>query len=84
MVRIRFSAESEKDAIWKLLRRFGSVPMSFAMPASFGCQKSIRTARSGRWTAISAFIAAVAASRSRCSSPIETDLMASTVGFHID
>jgi uncharacterized protein len=30
MVRIRFSAESEKDAIRKLLRRFGNVPMSFA------------------------------------------------------
>ena len=30
VVRIRFSAESEKDAIRKLLRRFGSVPMSFA------------------------------------------------------
>jgi uncharacterized protein len=29
-VRIKFSAESEKDAIRKLLRRFGSVPMSFA------------------------------------------------------
>jgi predicted nucleic acid-binding protein len=30
MVRVGFSVESEKDAIRKLLRRFGSVPMSFA------------------------------------------------------